>query len=288
MIKVIFCSVPRGSAFPATLAFQIRELERETKNDLRLDAIATVIDAENFEGYEDTSPTAKMQASYTDMIIIVRKVRKSTNQRSNSPVQNKWEHVSERQLDILIDHLNTLNDTTPKIKCQGRDGVDPNVIMGLDSKLFELGPAVFEAPSVRHHDEVETATIFSGSPRPAHTHDESTGECPSCKRSGANSAEPHAHSGTEGESEDLHVLTESELVEARGSLSKETTWRVKGIVKLSDRYHILNWAFGRFELTPVDTVPDRTGRVKLTVMGERGEVKRAARKLAGRIRAEVA
>lgn len=62
----------RGSAFPATLAFQIRELERETNRDLRLDAIVTVIDAENFMGYEDTSPTAKMQASYSDIILIVR------------------------------------------------------------------------------------------------------------------------------------------------------------------------------------------------------------------------
>ena len=62
-----------GSAFPATLAFQIRELQRETEGDLKLDAILTVIDAENFIGYEDTSPTARMQASYTDMIIIVRK-----------------------------------------------------------------------------------------------------------------------------------------------------------------------------------------------------------------------
>lgn len=62
----------RGSAFPATLAFQIRELERETSDDLKLDAIVTVIDAENFAGYEDTSPTAKMQASYTDAILIVR------------------------------------------------------------------------------------------------------------------------------------------------------------------------------------------------------------------------
>jgi G3E family GTPase len=62
----------RGSAFPATLAFQIRELERETNRDLRLDAIVTVIDAENFTGYEDTSPTAKMQASYSDIILIVR------------------------------------------------------------------------------------------------------------------------------------------------------------------------------------------------------------------------
>jgi hypothetical protein len=36
-----------------------------------LDAIITVIDAENFIGYEDTSPTAAMQASYTDIILIV-------------------------------------------------------------------------------------------------------------------------------------------------------------------------------------------------------------------------
>ena len=61
-----------GSAFPATLAFQIRELERETNDDIKLDAIVTVIDAENFSGYEDTSPTAKMQASYSDIILIVR------------------------------------------------------------------------------------------------------------------------------------------------------------------------------------------------------------------------
>ena len=53
------------------MAFQIRELERETDGDLKLDAIVTVIDAENFTGYEDTSPTAKMQASYTDLILIV-------------------------------------------------------------------------------------------------------------------------------------------------------------------------------------------------------------------------
>ena len=60
-----------GSAFPATLAFQIRELERETNGDLKLDAIINVVDAENFTGYEDTSPTAKMQTSYTDLILIV-------------------------------------------------------------------------------------------------------------------------------------------------------------------------------------------------------------------------
>lgn len=61
----------RGSAFPATLAFQIRELERETSRALTLDAIVTVIDAENFSGYEDTSVTARMQAQYTDVLLIV-------------------------------------------------------------------------------------------------------------------------------------------------------------------------------------------------------------------------
>jgi G3E family GTPase len=59
------------SAFPATLAFQIRELEKETSGGLKLDAIVTVVDAENFVGYEDTSPTAKMQSAYTDLILIV-------------------------------------------------------------------------------------------------------------------------------------------------------------------------------------------------------------------------
>jgi G3E family GTPase len=64
-------STHSGSAFPATLAFQIRDLERETSRALSLDAIVTVIDAENFAGYEDTSVTARMQAQYTDVLLIV-------------------------------------------------------------------------------------------------------------------------------------------------------------------------------------------------------------------------
>jgi len=54
------------------LAFQIRQLEQDTGGNFTLDAIVTVVDAENFTGYEDTSPTARMQASYSDIIVIVR------------------------------------------------------------------------------------------------------------------------------------------------------------------------------------------------------------------------
>ena len=35
-----------------------------------LDGIVTVIDCVNFIGYEDTSYTAKMQARYTDVILL--------------------------------------------------------------------------------------------------------------------------------------------------------------------------------------------------------------------------
>ncbi|KAL1759824.1 CobW/HypB/UreG, nucleotide-binding domain-containing protein [Schizophyllum commune] len=223
-----------GSAFPATLAFQIRELERQTGGDLKLDAIITVIDAENFVGYEDTSPTAKMQASYSDVILI-----------------NKWEHVSERDLDIVYDHLHTLNDLTPKIRCKGRAGVDPSLIFGLDTQLFKDGAESFG--DAAHNDEVETVTVAT---QPATT------------------IVPDP-------------IPEATLTSALAALSRESVWRVKGFVDLEGKGpHILNWAFGRYDLVPTTTTSASSG-VKLTVMGERGEVKRAARKLAAALGAEL-
>ncbi|KAL1689277.1 CobW/HypB/UreG, nucleotide-binding domain-containing protein [Schizophyllum commune] len=222
-----------GSAFPATLAFQIRELERQTGGDLKLDAIITVIDAENFVGYEDTSPTAKMQASYSDVILI-----------------NKWEHVSERDLDIVYDHLHTLNDLTPKIRCKGRAGVDPSLIFGLDTQLFKDGAESFG--DAAHNDEVETVTVA--------TQPITTASAP---------------------------ISEATLTSALAALSRESVWRVKGFVDLEGKGpHILNWAFGRYDLVPTTTTSASSG-VKLTVMGERGEVKRAARKLAAALGAEL-
>jgi G3E family GTPase len=46
-----------GSAFPATLALQIREIEPK---GFKLDGVVTVIDCVNFRGYEDSSPSAKV------------------------------------------------------------------------------------------------------------------------------------------------------------------------------------------------------------------------------------
>ncbi|KAJ2297240.1 hypothetical protein IWW55_004856, partial [Coemansia sp. RSA 2706] len=118
-----------GSAFPAPIAWQIREME---SSGFHLDAILTVIDCINFCGYEDTSYTARLQAQYTDLILL-----------------NKWEHISERQLDIVIDHVNELNTDTPKINVDSNTGINPEVVFGLDTSLFSLA----ERESAEYSDE---------------------------------------------------------------------------------------------------------------------------------------
>lgn len=183
--------------------------------------------------------------------------------------QNKWEQVSERQLDLLLDHVNTLNDTTPKIRAEGRQGVDPALIFGLDSKLFLEKEKFIDT---KHHDEVETVTIYKGPQKePGHHHNDGEGHaCSSCNE-GAAAAQP-GELGT-------HV-SEDELTTVLGKLKKESIWRVKGFVRTEHGPHILNWAFERFELTPL-AAPDvlQDGELlKLTVMGERGEVRRIARR----------
>lgn len=115
-----------GSAFPAPIAWQLREMEQEALAahadvTVHLDAIITVIDCINFRGYEDTSYTARMQAQYTDLILM-----------------NKSEHLSEREYDLVLDHVFTLNSDTPKYRIMKEKGVDPELIFGLDTKLFQL------------------------------------------------------------------------------------------------------------------------------------------------------
>lgn len=247
-----------GSAFPATLAFQIRELERETSGAFRLDAIVTVVDAENFMGYEDTSPTARMQASYTDLILI-----------------NKWENVSERQLEAVMDHLHTLNDLTPKVKCSGRNGVDPNLVFGIDSKLFSDASQVFETVS-EHNDEVETVTLWRGSDHFRHNHS----HLDTCSDTTQNTADENTDSIY------LPQLTEELLVSSFQLLSKESVWRVKGFIAMASPAGIciLNWAFGRYELLPGDSAVGSKldgAEVLLTVMGEKGEVRRAVKAFVG-------
>lgn len=168
----------------------------------------------------------------------------------------------------MLDHLNTLNDLTPKIRCNGRDGVDPNLLFGVDTKLFQ--DSLQETNILwgeLHHDEVQTLTIIRGSGTSRvtghHCHDETCND-------------NHPLDATVG-GEGVSAIEEELLRDALEAVSKETVWRIKGFVRLESGVYILNWAFGRYELTPCgkDQEPAQGYAVRLTVMGERGEVKRS-------------
>ncbi|ORX35886.1 CobW/HypB/UreG, nucleotide-binding domain-domain-containing protein [Kockovaella imperatae] len=268
-----------GSAFPATLALQIRQLEPQ---GFTLDGVITVIDCVNFRGYEDTSPTAKLQAKYTDLLLL-----------------SKHQLVSERDLDILMDHLGALNDTTPRIKVSPERPAPLSVVFGLDTSVFDKEKA--EAADWKalgaghgqwHGDEVEVRSIWRGGSKPDSTkrkrsdglgsgHVHVNGETCSCE---------HDEDHEEGKEGDFVPILQATLEDALEKLSFEI-YRVKGIVRLAGSPHpkawrtcILNYAFGRYELTYFPSLDEDAGldgvSLRLTVMGERGEVASRAKKLA--------
>jgi len=129
-----------GSATPAPIVWQIRN-----HNRLYIDGVITVIDAKNFKGYVNKSPSLKMQAKYTDLILI-----------------NKHEDLDEITLEQNLDDLYEINLETPKIKThQGK--VNPELIFGLDSKLFltkkEVDDEEIHADHDHHAHEVEILEI---------------------------------------------------------------------------------------------------------------------------------
>jgi len=134
-----------GSAFPAPIAWQIRQMKDE---GFDLDAIITVVDCLNFRGYQDTSYTAKMQAKYTDIILL-----------------NKYELISESEFERVLDHVYELNTDTPKIKYPAKEGIDYKLMLGLDTKLFILENEVdkvrleMEGHSDHHDSEVDLIQV---------------------------------------------------------------------------------------------------------------------------------
>jgi G3E family GTPase len=181
-----------------------------------------------------------------------------------------------RRRYAIIHYIRDFPISSVQVKCDKRNGVDPEVIFGLDSKLFLDDTATL--PAAPHHDEVETVTILRG--EPLHSH--------SCSHGG-----PCSHSSQESTRQPHPSLSEmantplskEQLISALQTLPKDIVWRVKGFLRLPSGRYILNWAFGRFDITPVESGGDHD--VKFTMMGERGEVKRAARKFAQAIGANI-
>ncbi|KAI0244248.1 hypothetical protein L0F63_006228, partial [Massospora cicadina] len=126
-----------GSAFPAPIVWQVRQLSQE---GFVLDAIITVVDCMNFMGYEDTSYTAKLQAQYTDLIIL-----------------NKHELVTQHQLELVVDRVNDLNTDTPKVHYDYISGADPELMLGLDSQLYLTSTT--HITSEHHKTEIDIIQI---------------------------------------------------------------------------------------------------------------------------------
>jgi G3E family GTPase len=214
-----------GSAFPATLAIEVNRLARETGKYV-LDGVVSVIDVENWQGYEDTSYTARIQARYTDLIVF-----------------NKWEVCDERRFDEVLDRVGDLEVDTAWVKSdKGRVPVD--VIFGIDGGLAQALDGQESHGDHKHdhehgqehsHDhqaEVEVLSVALSGPRGA--------AVVSAKLMALLSAAP-----------------KDEVYRIKSILTASSTVRDSGDDETlptpphpSKRY-ILNWAFGRWTFTPV-------------------------------------
>lgn len=217
-----------GNAFPATLAIEVNRVGRETGNFV-LDGVVVVIDVENWKGYEDTSYTAKMQARYTDLVVF-----------------NKWEHVDETRYEDCLDRVGDLELQVANVKTDhGR--VDMHLLLGLDSTLAK--GMTLQAP-------IDVQEV--------HGH------------------EHRANHQSEVEVLSVTLLTKGEEMSAVNlealetfllSAPKDEIYRIKAIVSASrppassggdaeaaivrqgqtTADYILNWAFGRWNFTPMGT-----------------------------------
>ncbi|EAQ85975.1 hypothetical protein CHGG_07228 [Chaetomium globosum CBS 148.51] len=220
-----------GSAFPATLALEVNRLARETGGEYVLDGVVSVIDVENWRGYEDTSYTARLQARYTDLVVF-----------------NKWEGCGERRFDEVLDRLGDLEVDVAWVKSD-KGWVDAGVVFGVDGGLargLEDEKELSGQDGCKHEDGC-------GHDHKKDEHHQSEVEVLSVELKGAQGAAADA----------------GKLMSFLKSTPKDEVYRIKavltvaGAVKNSDEdvllpasshstsRYILNWAFGRWTFTPV-------------------------------------
>lgn len=223
---------------------EVNRLARETGRYV-LDGVMSVIDVENWKGYEDTSYTAKMQARYTDLIVL-----------------NKCELVSERKLEDVEDAILALEvePQIPRTK-SSKGWVDKDIIFGLDARL---------AGQVEEHKEEHT-----------HSHDHEHSSEIEVLSVTLKSASGQGSIDTEKLAKLLQDPTKDEVYRIKGILYASTP--PKSSDAEQDAYrkvpegrarYILNWAFGRWTFTPV-ALPEGSDvaepELRLTVMTARYE-----------------
>lgn len=224
-----------GSAFPATLALEVNRLIKEGKGEnFVLDGVISVIDVENWEGYEDTSITAKMQAKYTDFVVF-----------------NKWEDVSERRFEECLDHLGALDLQTPYVKSE-RGKVDKSVVLGIDGAVArglleeQNGHGNYHdhehEKEKNHQREVEVLSI--------------TLDMPAAEPTGIN-LEKLINLLQRAPKDEVYRIKAILYANSRPRSSDDDVNGSEGSVHHLSKY-ILNWAFGRWTFTLVSDTAEQT------------------------------
>lgn len=256
-----------GSAFPATLAMEVNRIARENGRPFVLDGVVSVIDVENWTGYDDTSVTARMQAKYTDLIVF-----------------NKWELVDEMAFERCLDRVGDLDVQTAWVKSR-KGVVDLGVVVGIDGALIskmeeELGRDVLETKKAGGHDP-------QGHGHQHYENHQDEVEVLSVVLKVDNEADTTAGINLAG-LEDLLL-----------SAPKDEVYRIKGMVasatpppdSTGDRRQsltsglevwVLNWAFSRWTYTPLpsaDMSALKGGSARLTFILAHGESTKWKKKL---------
>lgn len=249
-----------GSAFPATLAMEINRLAREHDGAFVLDGVITVIDVENWKGYEDTSYTAKLQARYTDLIVF-----------------NKWELVEERRFEECVDRVGDLELQFAWVKSK-KGWVDQAVLMGIDGALIaKEGPVVAaelnndpESQHAHHaHDHQEEVEVLSVVVDPVEGQEAAVDLDPL--------------------EEFLLAAPKDEIYRIKGLLlaskppADSTGERRRPSSAMNGPgIYVLNWAFGRWSYTSLPsegTAALKGAALRLTIILARGEATKWQKKL---------
>lgn len=246
-----------GSAFPATLAMEVNRVSNENPGSFVLDGVISVIDVENWKGYDDISPTARMQARYTDLLIF-----------------NKHELVDERKFDDALDRVGDLEVQTAWVKSV-KGWVDKEVVLGIDG-------AMIRSEGVREAIEQERDAGLRG----AHHHHQDEVEVLSVLLT-ADDRQPHGVSLDDFE-ELLLSAPKDEVYRIKGLIAStvpppdSTGDRRASLDSDGKGLYVLNWAFSRWIYTPLsaqklDVLEGASAR--LTFILARGEGNRWMRKL---------
>lgn len=209
-----------GSAFPATLAMEINRISQQHPGYFVLDGVIQVIDVENWMGYQDTSYTAKLQAKYTDLIVL-----------------NKHEVAGPTREEEVVDRIRDIADETPIVR-SNRGWIDKDVVFGIDSTLARTS-SLENSRNYEHLKEVDVLTLCL----PANDQDPDGGFVD------VSALEKLLNSAPKDE-----VYRIKGILRFRAPPPQHPDTPVKNstpMPPLTGNRWILNWAFGRWTFTPL-------------------------------------